>query len=141
MATSRKKYLSSKHKALKYMTKKLVCRLKKALYGLKQASRAWCAHIDSFLMKLGFTRSNVDLNLYFKTVQGMPLILVIYFDDLFLTGSEPLILQYKRELALEFEIKYLHIMHYFWILKYDRNLVRFPLLKENMLSSCLKDLV
>lgn len=43
-----------------------VCRLKKALYGLKQAPRAWYAHIDSFLMKLGFTKSNADPNIYFK---------------------------------------------------------------------------
>ena len=42
-----------------------VCRLKKTLYGLKQAPRAWYERIDSFLMILGFTHSNVDLNLYF----------------------------------------------------------------------------
>ena len=42
-----------------------VCRLKKALYGLKEALRAWYERIDSYLMKLGFTRSNVDPNLYF----------------------------------------------------------------------------
>ena len=61
-----------------------VCRLKKALYGLKQAPRAWYERIDSSLMKLGFTRSNVDPNLYLKVVQGKPLILVLYVDDLFL---------------------------------------------------------
>ncbi len=60
-----------------------VCRLRKSLYGLKHAPRALYAHIDSFLMKLGLTRSNVDPNPYFKTIQGMPLILVIYVDDLF----------------------------------------------------------
>lgn len=43
----------------------------------------------------------------------MPLILVLYVDDLFMTGSEPLILQCKRELASEFEMKYLGLMHYF----------------------------
>ena len=43
-----------------------VCRLKKALYGLKQAPRAWYERIDSYLMKLGFTRSEADPNLYFK---------------------------------------------------------------------------
>ena len=43
-----------------------VCRLKKALYGLKQAPRGWYERIDSYLMKLGFTRSDVDPNLYFK---------------------------------------------------------------------------
>ena len=36
-----------------------VCRLKKALYGLMQAPRAWYKRIDSYLMKLGFTRSDV----------------------------------------------------------------------------------
>eukprot|EP00253_Pinus_taeda_P032760 PITA_32760 len=69
-----------------------VCRLKEALYGLKQAPRAWYAHIDSYLVKLGFTRSYVDPNVYFKVVQGMSLILVLYVDDLFLTGSKPLII-------------------------------------------------
>eukprot|EP00253_Pinus_taeda_P029244 PITA_29244 len=90
-----------------------VCRLKKALYGLKQAPRAWYAHIDSYLIKLGFTRSSANPNLYFKTIQGIPLILVLYVDDLFLTGREPLILQCKRGLASEFEMKDLGLMHYF----------------------------
>ena len=43
-----------------------VCKLKKALYGLKQASRAWYGRIDGFLMNLGFTKSKVDSNLYWK---------------------------------------------------------------------------
>jgi len=75
------------------------CRLKKALYGLKQALRAFYSHIDNYLMKLGFTRSNVDPNLYFNIVQGMPMILVLYVDDLFLIGSEPLMIECKREKA------------------------------------------
>ena len=41
-----------------------VCRLKKALYGLKQAPKSWYERIDSYLMKLGFTHSNVN---YFKS--------------------------------------------------------------------------
>ena len=49
-----------------------VYRLKKALYGLKQAPRAWYERIDSYLMKLGFTRSNADPNPYFKVVKGKP---------------------------------------------------------------------
>lgn len=90
-----------------------VCRLKKALKSLKQAPRACYTRIGSLLIKLVFTKTNVDQNLYFKTIQGMPMILVLYVDDLFMTGSEPLILQCKRELASEFEMKDLHLMHYF----------------------------
>jgi len=90
-----------------------VCRLKKALYGLKQAPRAWYERIDSYLMKLGFTRSEADPNLYFKVENDRPLILVLYVDDLFLTGADPLIHQCKRELASVFEMKDLGLMHYF----------------------------
>ena len=61
-------------------------------------------------MKLGFTRSNADPNPYFKDVKGKPLILVLYVDDLFLTGADPLIHQCKRELATEFEMKDLGLM-------------------------------
>ena len=43
-----------------------VCRLKKTLYGLKQAPKAWYERIDIYLMKLGFTQSDADPNLYFK---------------------------------------------------------------------------
>jgi hypothetical protein len=41
-----------------------VCRLKKALYGLKQAPRAWYARMDSYLTRLGFSKSHADPNLY-----------------------------------------------------------------------------
>ena len=43
----------------------------------------------------------------------MPLILVLYVDDLFLTGSEPLMIKCKRKLASEFEMKDLGLMHWF----------------------------
>ena len=56
-------------------------------------------------MKLGFTRSEADPNLYFKVEDDKPLILVLYVDDLFLTGANPLIHKCKREMASEFEMK------------------------------------
>jgi hypothetical protein len=76
-----------------------VCKLKKALYGLKQAPRAWYGRIDSFLQSLGFSKSIADPNLYIKIVKNHPVILVLYVDDLFLTGEEHLIAQTKRELS------------------------------------------
>jgi hypothetical protein len=63
-----------------------VCRLKEALYVLKQAPRAWYRRIDSFLTNLGFTKSKVDSNLYFKVMNDEPVILLLpYVDDVFLT--------------------------------------------------------
>jgi hypothetical protein len=90
-----------------------VCRLKKDLYGLKQAPRAWYGRIDNFLMSLGFTKSSADPNLYFKVEDGEPVILLLYVDDLFLTGVENIITECKRKLATEFEMKDLGMMHYF----------------------------
>jgi hypothetical protein len=90
-----------------------VCRLKKALYGLKQAPRAWYGIIDSFLTSLGFTKSKADPNLYFKVMNDEPVILLLYVDDLFLTGEEKLITDCKKKLAVEFELKDLGPMHYF----------------------------
>jgi hypothetical protein len=65
-----------------------VCKLKKALYRLKQSPRAWYGRIDSFLTSLGFTKSKVDPNLYFKVMNDEPVILLLYVDDLFLTGEK-----------------------------------------------------
>ena len=64
-------------------------------------------------MSLGFTKSGLDPNLYYKVVNDEPLILVLYVDDLFLTGNEKLILWCKKKLAFEFEMKDLGLMHYF----------------------------
>ena len=43
----------------------------------------------------------------------MPLILVLYVDDLFLIGANPLILECKRELVSELKMKDLGLMLYF----------------------------
>ena len=82
-----------------------VCRLKNALYGLKQAPRPWYAHIDNYLTRLGFRKSEVNPNFYFKVVKNAPVILLLNVDDLFLTGAEPLIIQCKKQLAFEFDMK------------------------------------
>ena len=91
---------------------KHVCRLLRALYGIKQAPQAWYLRIDSYLREMGFQQSEADHNLYFLTSE-VPLILVLYVDDLFLMGDERLIDDYKSNLAVEFEMKGLGLMHYF----------------------------
>jgi hypothetical protein len=83
------------------------------MYGLKQALRAWYGIIDNFLTSLGFTKSKADSNLYFKVMNDEPVILLLYVDDLFLIGEEKLITDCKKKLSLEFEMKYLGLMHYF----------------------------
>jgi len=62
---------------------------------------------------LGLTKSEEDANLYHIVVDGKFLVLLLYVDDLILTGDEKLIHSYKEDLAREFEIKYMGLMHYF----------------------------
>ena len=87
------------------------------LYGLKEAPRTWYGRMYSFLMSLGFTKSKEDSNLYFKVEDRRPLILLLYVDDLFLTGDEELIIDTRRRLATEFEMKDLGMMHYFLVME------------------------
>lgn len=90
-----------------------VCKLKKALYRLKQAPWAWYERIDHHLTKLGFTKNNADSNLYFKVLQGDMLIMVLYVDDHLITWEDYLIDKYKQDLASEFDMKDLGLLHYF----------------------------
>ena len=92
----------------------LVCLLKKSLYGLKQAPRAWYAKMDSFLLDTGFSRCHSDPNVYTKKVGNHLIILVLYVDDLILTGSDPnLITHVKSSLKQNFEMSDLGHLHYF----------------------------
>jgi hypothetical protein len=94
-----------------------VCRLKRALYGLKQEPHAWYTQIDNYFTGLGFTKSEADANLYQIVVEGNLLIIVLYVDDLIMTGDEQLIHSFKDDLAKEFEMKDLGLLHYFLGLK------------------------
>ena len=63
------------------------------------------------LMSMGFAKSKVNPNLYYKVVEDEPVIL--YVDDLFVTGNEKQIVESKKKLAEEFEMKDLGLVHCF----------------------------
>ncbi|KAI5353001.1 hypothetical protein L3X38_005893 [Prunus dulcis] len=64
-----------------------VCRLKKSFYGLKQAPRAWNERFTSFLPSLGFQASNADPSLFIHHSSLGTVVLLLYVDDIILTGS------------------------------------------------------
>jgi hypothetical protein len=89
----------------------LVCRLLKSLYGLKQSPRAWYERINTELQNLGMTRNNYDSNMYYIRKNGEFLILMVYVDDLFITGScDKLILSVKEFLHNTFSMTDLGII-------------------------------
>lgn len=88
-----------------------VCILRWELYSLKQAPRAWYTQNDSYLIGLGFTKSETYLNLYHILVEGKLLIIVLYVNVLILIGDEQLISSCKEDLARETDMKDKGIMH------------------------------
>ncbi|MCO5553848.1 hypothetical protein L7F22_007374 [Adiantum nelumboides] len=63
-----------------------VCKRHKALYGLKQSPRAWYEKVDTHLVKRGFRNSPTESTLYVKREGDVLLIVVLYVDDLLITG-------------------------------------------------------
>ena len=51
--------------------------------------------------------------MYHIMVEGKQLIIVLYVDDLILTGDDQLIMSCKEDLTREFEMKDMRFMHYF----------------------------
>ena len=91
-----------------------VYRLFKALYGLKQAPRAWNEKMDQYLKQQGFIRSHADSNLYYKSEGGRLCVLVLYVDDLIITGNDLLLVeQIKAALCQRFEMTDLGTLHFF----------------------------
>jgi hypothetical protein len=83
----------------------IVFRLKKIFYGLKQAPRDWYAKMNIFRIDIGFSRCHSDPNVYTKKVRIHLIIIVIYVDDLILTGSDSKLLNHvKTSLKKKFEM-------------------------------------
>ena len=89
--------------------------------------------IDSYFTGLGFSKSEADANLYQIVVEGKLLIIVLYVDDLILTGDEQLILSCKEDLAREFEMKDLGLIHYFLGLEIWQRVMDYLFLRVSML--------
>lgn len=82
----------------------LVCKLHKSLYGLRQSPRAWYARLHTALLAWNLTQSHSDPNLYFAHIGIDTVALIVYVDDIFLTGSNPqLITQLKDHLHWTFK--------------------------------------
>ena len=62
---------------------------------------------------MDFTKSKADSDHYYKVEDGNPVMLLLYVDDLFVTGMDGLIVDTKRNLADKFKMKELGMMHYF----------------------------
>lgn len=63
-----------------------VCKQYKSLYGLKQAPRAWFERFTTHLLSFGFTASTTDPSLFVFHSKNAILYLLLYVDDIIITG-------------------------------------------------------
>lgn len=92
----------------------LVCRLQKSLYGLKQASRNWFSKFSKALLVFGFTQSQADYSLFFLHQRNGSVFVLVYVDDILITGSSSSIIQQvKIMLCNHFHTKDLGSLKYF----------------------------
>ena len=91
-----------------------VCKLNKAIYGLKQAPRAWYNELRRFLLEVGFINSMSDASLFIYRHGETIMYLLVYVDDLILTGSDDMVVQnFVDQLGSRFSIKDLGNLSYF----------------------------
>ena len=91
-----------------------VSRLRKAVYGLKQAPRAWYMELKNYLLSLGFTNSLADTSLFVLRTCSHYTYLLIYVDDILITGSSKVIISdVLQKLATRFSVKDPEDLNYF----------------------------
>lgn len=84
----------------------LVCKLCKDIYGLKQAPRAWFERLHNFQSSVGFISSRADNSLFLRFAKQPTLFILVYVDDIFITGSsineiQSLVTQLNTALSLK----------------------------------------
>lgn len=98
-----------------------VCLLHKAVYGLKQAPRAWYSELKSFLLSLGFHNSLADTSLFIFRDDKEFVYLLVYVDDILITGSSNHHIQRTLQLLADrFSVKDPGDLHYFLRLEAHR---------------------
>ncbi|RVX09224.1 Retrovirus-related Pol polyprotein from transposon RE1 [Vitis vinifera] len=88
-----------------------VCKLKKSLYGLKQSPRAWFGRFTKSMRAFGYRQSNSDHTLFLKKQHGKITTLIVYVDDMVVTGNDPEERKaLQNYLSREFEMKDLDLL-------------------------------
>lgn len=92
----------------------LVCKLHKALYGFKQTPMQWYERLHATLIQLHFKANNCDPSLFTYFYNGHTFYLLVYVDDIIITGSSKSLVQdIITKLNLAFSLKHLGDLDYF----------------------------
>lgn len=77
------------------------------MYGLKQSPIAWFTKFSSTLIRMGYHKGKADHTMFIKIEDSSKrVILIVYVDDIILTGDDELEIQELKERLKEgFEVK------------------------------------
>jgi hypothetical protein len=99
-----------------------VCKLHKSIYGLKQAPRAWFKRLSTALLEHGLIESHVDYSLFIYHAGSIHIFLLIYVDDIIITGNHPATITLLIDkLQSDFALKDLGDLSYFLGIQAVRN--------------------
>lgn len=115
-----------------------VCRLRKAIYGLKQAPRAWYNELRNFLLQSGFTNSLADASLFIYNKQGVLIYMLVYVDDLIITGNNPIYTNnFISALSQRFSLKDLEDLSFFLGIEVQRTKTALHLAQTRYIADLL----
>ncbi|KAM2568499.1 hypothetical protein TB2_008722 [Malus domestica] len=91
-----------------------VYKLRKVMYGLKQSPRVWFGWFTQAMKKYGYQQGNADHTLFIKRKDGKVTLLIIYVDDMIVTGDDTMEIKcLQRHLSSKLEMKDLGELKYF----------------------------
>lgn len=116
-----------------------ICKLTKAIYGLKQAPRSWYDRLKNTLLRWGFKNTQSDSSLFVLMNKQHITFLLIYVDDIIITGSNSSFLgSFIKQLNVMFALKDLGNLHYFLGVEVCRDAGGIYLKQTKYISDLLK---
>ena len=89
----------------------MICRLYK--YGLKQSPRTWFGKFSNLVQQFGMTRCEVDHFVFYRHSSGGCIYLMVFVDDIILTGSKNHDISQLKHPCHHFQTKDLGKLKYF----------------------------
>jgi hypothetical protein len=111
----------------------IVCRLRRSLYGPKQTPRAWFERFASVVPAAGFSPGAHDPAMFAHTSPHGQTLLILYVDDMIITGAEPEYIAFvKARLCEKFLMTDIGPLCYFLGLRFPHLLMAFISPRESI---------
>lgn len=96
-----------------------IVRLRKSLYGLRQAPKLWYKWLSAFMAEKGFHPSKVNDCLFVKNTASGNVYVLVYVDDMLITGNDEGVTMVKHLFSERFIITDLGVCHHFLRIKIE----------------------